>query len=134
MECHQDEEDRFEGLPATWKKKMDETIATARQHVGDKGLAVSDKLRKSGVYHNIEASRAILRGITDGDVATDKTASERPSCVQPPQRALIAAPKCPRGAPAGGRALRVRPALTRYLKPSPAGVFWDNFPGTARSR
>ena len=77
MECHQDEEERYEGLPASWKKEMDETIATPRQHVDDEGLAVLDKLRKSGVYHNIEASRAILRGITDGDVATDKTASER---------------------------------------------------------
>ncbi len=77
IECHQDEEERFEGMPASWKKEMDETIATPRQHVDDEGLAVLDKLRKSGVYHNIEASRAILRGITDGDVATDKTASER---------------------------------------------------------
>lgn len=76
MECHQDEEERFEGMPASWKKEMDETIATARQHVDDEELAVLVKLRKSGVCRNIEASRAILRAPTEGCVATDKTASE----------------------------------------------------------
>ena len=76
MECHQDEEERYEGLPASWKKEMDETIATARQHVDDEELAVLVKLRKSGVCRNIEASRAILRAPTEAYVATDKTASE----------------------------------------------------------
>lgn len=56
MDCHDDEEERFEGMPASWKKEMNETIATARQHVGDEGLVVLDKLRKPGVYHNFEAS------------------------------------------------------------------------------
>lgn len=63
-------------MPASWKKEIDETIATARQHFDDDGLAGLDKLRKSGVHHNIEASRAILLGITDGFVTTDKTAIE----------------------------------------------------------
>ena len=67
---------QFEGMLAAWMKVMDESIATARQNVDDQGLAVLDKLRKSGVYHNIEASRAILRNLTDGYETTDKTAIE----------------------------------------------------------
>ena len=60
MDCHSDEEDKFRGLLASWKREVDALLVPLEQSApGDKQLIGS--LQKAGPLHNIEATREILK-------------------------------------------------------------------------
>lgn len=74
MDCHDDEE--YEGMLAGWEKEMTEAMQRSRRSVGEPERRVLDQLRKAGVYHNIEASRAILRKLNgSGEPIADASAT-----------------------------------------------------------
>lgn len=62
MECHSDEETKYAGMLASWKKEVDAGLAAAQQRPGvDRKLL--DAWRKAGPMHNIEASRKVLEAL-----------------------------------------------------------------------
>jgi hypothetical protein len=64
MDCHSDEEDRFQGMLASWKTESEALLKTASEGVEPLHKATMDLLRKSRPLHNIEATRRIIGGIT----------------------------------------------------------------------
>lgn len=60
MECHEDEEEQFRGMLASWKSEMTRRLGDADH----RGVAVANEtlsaLRAAGPLHNVEASRKIL--------------------------------------------------------------------------
>lgn len=67
MDCHDDEEDKYEGLLASWEKEIGQLTKKAHQASPGQPNPVLDALLKAGPYHNIEASRAILRKLMNND-------------------------------------------------------------------
>ncbi len=65
MDCHDDEEERFEGMLATWKKEVDDLFGEAESRVGENGRLLLEKLRQAGPLHNVEATRTIVRALLD---------------------------------------------------------------------
>ncbi len=59
MDCHDDEEERFDGMLAGWKREADRLIAEAEPQLDDDGRRLLQRLRKAGPLHNIEAARII---------------------------------------------------------------------------
>ncbi|HEY3246095.1 MAG TPA: cytochrome c3 family protein [Phycisphaerae bacterium] len=62
LDCHEDEE-RFGGLLASWKKEADDLLRQAESQAGPADRKLLDLLRKSGPLHNIEGTRTILRDL-----------------------------------------------------------------------
>ncbi len=63
MDCHEDEEDRFEGMLASWKKEVHQMLLQAEEGADSSLREVLDTLRRAGPLHNIEAARLILRSL-----------------------------------------------------------------------
>lgn len=63
MECHEDEEDRFEGMLAVWKQEVDLLILDAGSKTDEQGRRLLQALRHAGPLHNIEATRLITRSL-----------------------------------------------------------------------
>ena len=61
MECHEDEEERFEGMLASWQEDVAGLLADAEGRADAEGKRVLEALRSAGPLHNYEATRKILR-------------------------------------------------------------------------
>ncbi len=62
LDCHEDEEKRFEGMLASWKKEADRLLSAAQQRANTEGeREILEALRRAGPLHNIEATRIIAR-------------------------------------------------------------------------
>lgn len=64
MDCHEDEEERFDGMLAGWKKEVDALLRETESILDPYGHRVLDALQTAGPLHNIEATRLILRHVT----------------------------------------------------------------------
>ncbi len=64
MDCHEDEEDRFEGMLASWRREVDQMFHDAEVHTDDAGRRLLKTLRDAGPMHNIEATRILVRSLT----------------------------------------------------------------------
>lgn len=67
MDCHDDEEEKYEGMLVSWKKEIVQLTRKARQAAQGQPNHVLDALLKAGPLHNIEASRVILRKLINRD-------------------------------------------------------------------
>ncbi len=63
MDCH-DDDDRFEGMLAGWVKEVDALLEDAGDRVSEQDRHLLEKLRVAGPYHNMEATRIIVRSLT----------------------------------------------------------------------
>ena len=61
MGCHEDEEERFEGMLASWQEDVAGLLADAEGRADAEGKQVLEALRSAGPLHNYEATRKILR-------------------------------------------------------------------------
>ncbi|MFQ5806387.1 MAG: hypothetical protein ACE5I3_08050, partial [Phycisphaerae bacterium] len=64
LECHEDEEERFEGMLASWQAEVDRVLAEAEGRVDAEGERLLAALRAAGPLHNIEATRKILAALS----------------------------------------------------------------------
>lgn len=82
MACHEDSEDeKFDGLLASWKNEADKLIAEAEERADEEGLELLRLLKRAGPLHNMEATRKITRAISAGvqpPAKPDQTASVGP--------------------------------------------------------
>ncbi len=78
MDCHEDEEERYEGMLASWQKEIAPQLLDAEARADDQQRELLERLRNVGPLHNIEATRVILRelGENGGHPAPPST-SER---------------------------------------------------------
>jgi hypothetical protein len=63
MDCHSDDEERFDGMLAGWKAEIEELLRQAGQLLDPSARETVAALHKAGPLHNTEASRAVLRGL-----------------------------------------------------------------------
>ena len=63
MDCHEDEEERFEGMLASWSTEVERLIQSAEAHTDAAGRQRLQALRRAGPLHNIEATRLIVRSL-----------------------------------------------------------------------
>ena len=61
MECHDDEEERFDGMLASWKAEAERLMSGIEAEVDSATLDALRVLREAGPLHNIEATRVIVR-------------------------------------------------------------------------
>ena len=66
MECHEDEEERFEGMLASWKQEVDQLLGEVEAGGGEKSRPLLEVLRQAGPLHNLEATRIIARALAGG--------------------------------------------------------------------
>ncbi len=63
MDCHDDEE-RFEGMLASWQEEADRLIEFAETRVDGANERIIQLLREAGPYHNMEATRKIVHALS----------------------------------------------------------------------
>jgi hypothetical protein len=76
MDCHEDEEERFEGMLEAWSREVDQLLGDAEVRDDDRVRRLLQTLRTAGPLHNIEATRIIVRSLTSGPV-TERTRPPR---------------------------------------------------------
>lgn len=67
MDCHSDDEERFQGMLAKWKEESGRLMKAASESAAGSapaGAKLLQDLRKSGTMHNIEATRTILKSMS----------------------------------------------------------------------
>lgn len=64
MECHEDEEERFEGMLESWSREVDQLLRDAEVRTDNRGRQLLQTLRAVGPMHNIEATRILVRSLT----------------------------------------------------------------------
>jgi len=65
--CHDDDEERFDGMVTKWRSEIEAAIANVEPKLGESGRSVLEALRKAGPAHNMEATRKILKALETGD-------------------------------------------------------------------
>ncbi len=70
LDCHDDDEDRFDGMVASWKTEVEAMFIDAADKVDARGAKLLQRLRDSGPYHNMEATRAILKKLANPPLVT----------------------------------------------------------------
>lgn len=78
LDCHDDEEDRFDGMLANWSQEVGNLLDDASSVADEAGLALVSKLRKAGPLHNIAATRKILKAIAAQAEAADSLQGGEP--------------------------------------------------------
>jgi hypothetical protein len=63
LECHDDDEERFGSLLATWQKETDDLFRQAEMQTDAEGGKLLQLLRQSGPLHNFEATRLMLQSL-----------------------------------------------------------------------
>ncbi len=63
LDCHEDEEERFEGMLASWSREVDQMLRDAEVHTDERGRQLLQTLRAAGPLHNIEATRILVRSL-----------------------------------------------------------------------
>ena len=69
LDCHDDEEERFDGMVTTWHSEIEAAIANVEPKLGESDRPVLDALRRAGPAHNMEATRKILKALGTGNNA-----------------------------------------------------------------
>lgn len=64
MECHEDEEERFEGMLESWDQEVKRLFGECESRTDEQGLRQLRALQQAGPLHNMEATRTILRSIS----------------------------------------------------------------------
>ncbi len=64
MDCHDDDEERFGGMLASWGREADQLLGDAEATTDDQGRRLLQTLRKAGPLHNMEATRILIRSLT----------------------------------------------------------------------
>ena len=65
MDCHDDEEERFEGMVASWKAEADALLNAADSSTGAEHQKLLELLRRAGPLHNLEVTRKIVASSSD---------------------------------------------------------------------
>ncbi len=68
LDCHEDEEERFTGMLASWKQEVEQLLSRAESTTDAEGKRVLRAVRQAGPLHNVEATRIIVRTLTEGRV------------------------------------------------------------------
>lgn len=63
MDCHEDEEEKYEGLLTSWNEEVTRGFQGLESVLGDEHRAVLKALRRAGPFHNMEATRTILQSL-----------------------------------------------------------------------
>jgi len=63
LDCHEDEEQRFEGLLPSWKSEVDHLLKQAQDQADQSGGPVIEAVLGAGPLHNIAATRQVLSGL-----------------------------------------------------------------------
>jgi hypothetical protein len=63
MDCHEDEEERFEGMLGSWKAEVETLLQQAQGSADASDRELLQALSKAGPLHNIEATRVIVRSL-----------------------------------------------------------------------
>ncbi len=79
MECHSDEQDKYEGMLSSWKAEAEQLLTKAAQGSDASSLRLLAELRAAGPLHNIEATRAIVNGLSSGRSSTAAAAQSEKS-------------------------------------------------------
>lgn len=61
MDCHEDEEEKYRGMLASWKSEVEELLRQAEPGLDLRGREVLKALREAGPLHNVEATKSIVR-------------------------------------------------------------------------
>lgn len=64
MDCHDDEEERFEGMLAAWQREVEELLTDAEGRLDAEGKQALAALRRAGPLHNMEATRKVMGALT----------------------------------------------------------------------
>lgn len=64
MDCHDDdEEERFEGMLASWSREVDQLLNDAEARADERATERLRTLRRAGPLHNIKATRLLVQAI-----------------------------------------------------------------------
>lgn len=63
MDCHSDEQEKYEGMLAGWKAEADDLLSKVATGSGVESLRILAELRRAGPLHNMEATRTIVSAI-----------------------------------------------------------------------
>jgi hypothetical protein len=66
LDCHDDDDERFEPMLASWKREVDQLLADVDIAGDPERTAQLRALERAGPLHNMEATRIIVRALTDG--------------------------------------------------------------------
>jgi len=66
MDCHEDEQERFDGMLASWRQEIEQLLLDAGARTDEEGRRRLEALRSAGPLHNIEAARIVVRAIAPG--------------------------------------------------------------------
>ena len=70
LECHDDEEDRFDGLVSQWKQEIELLLRNAEAGADDRVARIIAALRAAGPLHNYAGAQQILRALTTTTATT----------------------------------------------------------------
>jgi hypothetical protein len=65
LECHEDEEERFAGMLASWQREVEQLLADADARADAEGKRVLNALRQAGPLHNVEGTRAVVSSLIE---------------------------------------------------------------------
>jgi len=78
MECHDDDEERFDGLLGSWKDEIDKLMGEAERNVSGERRERLETLRRVGPLHNFEAARKIIRALIESSQPVGESAPADP--------------------------------------------------------
>jgi|CXWL01.1.fsa_nt_gi nitrate/TMAO reductase-like tetraheme cytochrome c subunit len=78
VDCHSDDEQRFQGMLAGWKAEADALLQAASKSTDPSVQKRLGVLRESGPLHNMEATRKILGGVARPTADQRKTPEPKP--------------------------------------------------------
>jgi hypothetical protein len=69
LECHDDDEDRFDGMVIEWKKEVHQLLSQLGNDLDPKRTQTLGALHRAGPLHNMEATRAIIKQLRESPTA-----------------------------------------------------------------
>ncbi|MGB2987687.1 MAG: cytochrome c3 family protein [Phycisphaerae bacterium] len=60
LDCHEDEEERFTGMLASWEREVKQLLSSAERTADAERKRVLRAVRRAGPLHNVEATRVIV--------------------------------------------------------------------------
>ena len=79
VDCHSDDEEKYGAMLAAWKGEIETQMKSVRTGGNSESKAILDLLKVSGAYHNVDATRKILKAITVSDRHSAVVAPSEPS-------------------------------------------------------
>lgn len=62
-DCHEDDEARFVGMLASWKREADRLLADAEAKTDDEGRKILQAIKNAGPLHNMDATRSVVQSL-----------------------------------------------------------------------